>query len=429
MDSLIHSDNTWALMSVMMAAVAASIYLEQRYRWASRVTGAVIAIVIALILVNTGVIPSSAPLYDDVVWGYIVPAAIPLLLFQTNIRKIWRETGQLLAIFIIGSFGTIAGAVIGCALLQNSIEGLPKVAAMMTGSYIGGSVNFAALADAFKVSGTLLSSAIVADNLNMAIYFLILLGVAGNAFVRRFYEHPLIDEVEEKGVSEEGKTLAAVYWGRKDVSLRDIAMCLTYTVIVVTVSKAIGGAFVTLVPPDGGWLAKMCSVFLGSQYVWLTVLSVGFASFFEKTGELHARCTGDRDTVHLYVLLHHRRSCIHHGDSDECTPASRILPHHGGCEYALLPRWGQDSELPARGHPHCVECEYRRADDGGGHGDLAGLDTPRGTCDAGRHVRLRHRDVHRYHCGKYARGINNIAIKTGNRHENRFPVIRLRIKV
>ncbi|ANR70532.1 hypothetical protein AXF19_05770 [Selenomonas sp. oral taxon 126] len=282
MDSLIHSDNTWALMSVMMAAVAASIYLEQRYRWASRVTGAVIAIVIALILVNTGVIPSSAPLYDDVVWGYIVPAAIPLLLFQTNIRKIWRETGQLLAIFIIGSFGTIAGAVIGCALLQNSIEGLPKVAAMMTGSYIGGSVNFAALADAFKVSGTLLSSAIVADNLNMAIYFLILLGVAGNAFVRRFYEHPLIDEVEEKGVSEEGKTLAAAYWGRKDVSLRDIAMCLTYTVIVVTVSKAIGGVFVTLVPPDGGWLAKMCSAFLGSQYVWLTVLSVGFASFFEK---------------------------------------------------------------------------------------------------------------------------------------------------
>ena len=282
MDSLIHSDNTWALMSVMMAAVAASIYLEQRYRWASRVTGAVIALVIALILVNTGVIPSSAPLYDDVVWGYIVPAAIPLLLFQTNIRKIWRETGQLLAIFIIGSFGTIAGAVIGCALLQNSIEGLPKVAAMMTGSYIGGSVNFAALADAFKVSGTLFSSAIVADNLNMAIYFLILLGVAGNAFVRRFYEHPLIDEVEEKGVSEEGKTLAAAYWGRKDVSLRDIAMCLTYTVIVVTVSKAIGGAFVTLVPPDGGWLAKMCSAFLGSQYVWLTVLSVGFASFFEK---------------------------------------------------------------------------------------------------------------------------------------------------
>ena len=282
METLIQPENTWVLMSVMMAAVAASIYLEQRYVWASRITGAVIALVIALVLVNVGIIPSAAPIYDDVVWGYFVPLAIPLLLLQTNIRKIWRETGQLLAIFLIGSFGTIAGAVIGCALLQNSVEGLPRVAAMMTGSYIGGGVNFTALADAFKISGTLVSSTIIADNLNMAIYFLLLLGLAGNVFVRRFYGHPLIDEVEGKGMSEEGRTLAAAYWGRKDVSLRDITMCISYTIVVVTISKATGGAFASLLPPDGSWPARMCSVFLGSQYVWITLISVIFASVFEK---------------------------------------------------------------------------------------------------------------------------------------------------
>ena len=282
METLIQPENTWVLMSVMMAAVAASIYLEQRYVWASRITGAVIALVIALVLVNVGIIPSAAPIYGDVVWGYFVPLAIPLLLLQTNIRKIWRETGQLLAIFLIGSFGTIAGAVIGCALLQNSVEGLPRVAAMMTGSYIGGGVNFTALADAFKISGTLVSSTIIADNLNMAIYFLLLLGLAGNVFVRRFYGHPLIDEVEGKGMSEEGRTLAAAYWGRKDVSLRDITMCISYTIVVVTISKATGGAFASLLPPDGGWPARMCSVFLGSQYVWITLISVIFASVFEK---------------------------------------------------------------------------------------------------------------------------------------------------
>lgn len=285
MDTLIHSENTWALMAVMMAAVAASIYLEQTYMWASRFTGGIIALIIALVLVNAGVIPSAAPVYDDVVWGYFVPLAIPLLLLRTNIRKVWHETGQLLAIYLIGSIGTIAGAVIGCALLQNSIEGLPKAAAMMTGSYIGGSVNLMEVADAFKVSGTLVSSTNVADNFNMAIYFLILIGIAGNAFVRRIYDHPLIDEVERKGGAEEGKTLAAAYWGRKDISLRDIVMCLSYAVIVVTVSKFLGGTFVTLVPTDGGMLSKMCSAFLGSQYVWITLLSVAFASFFEKQAE------------------------------------------------------------------------------------------------------------------------------------------------
>lgn len=282
MDTLIHPENTWVLMSVMMAAVAASIYLEQRYAWASRLSGAVIALLIALALVNTGIIPAHAVLYDDIVWGYVVPLAIPLLLLQTNIRRIWRETGRLLAIFLIGSVGTVAGAVIGCVLLRTSIDGLPQVAAMMTGSYIGGGVNFTALADAFKVSGTLVSSTIVADNLNMALYFLILLGIAGNSFFRRFYPHPLIDEVEQSGVLEEGKTLAASYWGRKDVSLRDIAMCVTYAVVVVTISKFLGATLSTLVPPDGSWLSKMGGTFLGSQYVWITLISMIFASVFEK---------------------------------------------------------------------------------------------------------------------------------------------------
>ena len=282
MDTLIHPENTWVLMSVMMAAVAASIYLEQRYAWASRLSGAVIALLIALALVNTGIIPAHAVLYDDIVWGYVVPLAIPLLLLQTNIRRIWRETGRLLAIFLIGSVGTVAGAVIGCVLLRASIDGLPQVAAMMTGSYIGGGVNFTALADAFKVSGTLVSSTIVADNLNMALYFLILLGIAGNSFFRRFYPHPLIDEVEQSGVSEEGKTLAASYWGRKDVSLRDIAMCVTYAVVVVTISKFLGATLSAFVPPDGSWLSKMGGTFLGSQYIWITLISMIFASVCEK---------------------------------------------------------------------------------------------------------------------------------------------------
>ena len=269
-------------MSVMLISVAVSVYLEQTYAWASRISGAVIALIFALVLVNTNIIPPHAELYDDIVWGYVVPIAIPLLLLQTNIVKIWRETGRLLVIFLIGAAGTICGALIGCVLLGSAIDGLPKVAAMMTGSYIGGGVNFTALADAFKVSGTLVSSTIVADNLNMAIYFLILLAIAGNAFFRRVYTHPLLDAVEKNGESDEGKTLAAQYWGRKDISLRDIAMCVTYAVVVVTVSKFIGATLGTVISPDANWFTKMCNTFLGSQYVWITLISMIFATFFEK---------------------------------------------------------------------------------------------------------------------------------------------------
>ena len=46
---------------------------------------------------------------------------------------------------------------------------------------------------------SLISATTVADNLNMALYFLVLLGIAGSAFFRNRYSHPHIDEVASKG--------------------------------------------------------------------------------------------------------------------------------------------------------------------------------------------------------------------------------------
>ncbi len=281
MNALISPDNTWLLASIMLLAVSISIYLEHTYMWASKISGAVIAIVLAVVLVNCRVIPTHAPIFDDVVWGYAVPIAIPLLLLQANLSKIWRETGRLLFIFLIGAAGTVVGAVAATVLLQSVIEDLPKVAAMMTGSYIGGGVNFVALADVFKPHSTIISSTIVADNLNMAIYFLILLAIVGNTFFRRHYQHPHIQEVQQKGVSKEGITQAAAYWSRRDISLKDIAFNITYAVLVVTVSKAIGTFLGNAIPTESNVL-HMCNTFFGSQYVWITIISMVFATCCEK---------------------------------------------------------------------------------------------------------------------------------------------------
>ena len=167
MNTLISADNTWVLMSIMVLVVAFSIWMEQTYAWASKISGAIIALICALLLTNLKIIPASAPIFDVVAWGFAVPMAIPLLLLQVNLSKIWKETGRMLGIFLIGALGTVAGAVLGVLILGKFIPNLPYVPAMMTGSYIGGGVNFTALADAFHVDQTLISAATVADNLNM----------------------------------------------------------------------------------------------------------------------------------------------------------------------------------------------------------------------------------------------------------------------
>jgi len=282
--TLIAADHHWALLAVLFASSAIAIWLEQKYKWASKISGAIITLVIALVLVNLRVIPDSAPVFDDIVWGYAVPLAIPLLLLQTNIRKIWKETGRFLLIFMIGAAGTVAGTVLATVLLGGTVKGLPGVAAMMTGSYIGGGVNFTAIADTFHVDGSLISAATVADNLNMALYFLVLLGIAGSAFFRNRYPHPHIDEVASKGKKGDTETLAKQYWTRKNISLKDIAADLAYAAVIVFLSRLIGGFFAGLIPKDS-WFTQMLNTFFGSQYVWITNLSVIFATCFHRQAE------------------------------------------------------------------------------------------------------------------------------------------------
>ena len=53
---LISADNTWALMAITCGWAAFSIYAEQTWKWASKVSGAIVALIGALVLTNLGII-------------------------------------------------------------------------------------------------------------------------------------------------------------------------------------------------------------------------------------------------------------------------------------------------------------------------------------------------------------------------------------
>ena len=314
--TLIQPDDTWGLLGVMCVSVALAIFLEQKYRWAARISGSVIALILAMVMANIGILPIQSVLYDDIVWGVIVPMGIPLLLLQCNLKKIWREAGKMLTIFLIGAAGTIIGALLAYFALRGAYtatggqaEDLAAVASMMTGSYIGGSVNFSAMAMQHGLKGTpVAAAATVADNLLMALYFFVLIAFAGMRFFRSRFAHPHIDEVEKGSASrEEAKTQAAAFWRRKDISLKDVAMNIAFAVVVVWVSNLIAGLFSPFAV-DGvvnsfrEGLLDFVGKFLGSQYVWITTLSVIAATFFSGTVEkLHG--SQEIGTYLIYLFL------------------------------------------------------------------------------------------------------------------------------
>ncbi|MFS0672159.1 DUF819 domain-containing protein [Ornithinibacillus sp. 179-J 7C1 HS] len=283
--SLIQPDDTWVLWAFLAGWAALSIYLEQKYEWASKISGAIVALVGAMVLANLNIIPTDSPVYDTV-WTYVIPLAIPLLLFQSNILKIWNESGRLLVIFLISSIGTVVGAIVGFFLLKDLIPDLYKVVGMMTGSYIGGSVNLAALSARFETPGDLLSSTVVADNLMMAIYFLILMVMPTLAFFRKRYKAPY-QELIEKSTGEDNKNLAASYWQRKEVSLKDIGLAVGSAFTLVAISFKLAEVLDSLIPSgeNVNFIWNALNGIFGDKYLMLTTITLFtvtvFSRFFE----------------------------------------------------------------------------------------------------------------------------------------------------
>jgi uncharacterized membrane protein len=294
--TLFKPDDTWALWTILICWAAISIYLEQKFKWAAKISGAIIALLGALILANLGVIPSDAPVYDAV-WGYIVPLAVPLLLFKADLRKIWRESGRTFLAFQISTVGTLLGAFLAVILVGKFIPEPAKATAMMTGSYIGGGINFVAMADAFKASKDTVNALIVADNLNMAFYFMVLMMIPTLSFIKKRFSHPYEDvinaEVAKKG---EQSNKAASYWGRKEISLLDIAMALAFTFFIVAFSTKFAAWVGTTNAPG---LVK--SIF-GQKYLIITTLTMVLATAFPKIlGEI--RGAQEIGTFMIYIFF------------------------------------------------------------------------------------------------------------------------------
>ena len=121
--TLISADNLFALVAVVVAGTAFAFWAESQ-RWGRQVSGPVWAILFGLVLSNTGVVPASTPVFS-MVSDLLVPAAIPLLLFKANLRRIVAETGPMLLAFLIGVFGATLGAVLGFYLLVPEQEVVP----------------------------------------------------------------------------------------------------------------------------------------------------------------------------------------------------------------------------------------------------------------------------------------------------------------
>jgi len=198
--TLISPENNFAMMAALFVIAGAS-FLAEKTRIGSHLTGAVVAILAAIAAANLRIIPHSAPAYDFV-FSYFVPVLIPMFLFKANLRKMMFETTRMTLAFLIASLGTILGVIIAVGLLDlGSLAAAADIdpamreagiAGLFTSTYIGGSVNYAALGEitGLRTDASFFSAATATDNLFSAVFLSVLALLPGwNWLARKFTTH------------------------------------------------------------------------------------------------------------------------------------------------------------------------------------------------------------------------------------------------
>ncbi|WP_204207396.1 DUF819 domain-containing protein [Mammaliicoccus sciuri] len=294
LNAFINKDETWLLWAILVGIAAISIFLEQRYQFAAKLTGAIIALVGAMILSNLNIIPIESPVYDQV-WEYVIPLAIPLLLFRSNIFKIWKESRRLLFIFLISSVGTVVGVAAGFLLLHQFIPELDKIGAMMTGSYIGGGVNFAALSTKFQTPGELVSATVVADNSVMAFYFIVLITLPNITFIKKYFKR-LYNSNDVANSNQ-----AEAYWKRNEISLKDIAYSISIAFVLVAISFKISELVNEYIPKNNHFMEILVSI-IGDQFLLLTTFTLVTVALFSKFFE-NLNVSDELGTFLIYIFF------------------------------------------------------------------------------------------------------------------------------
>jgi uncharacterized membrane protein len=268
----IKPEDTWLLWAFAVSWVAISIYLEGRFKWASMVSACAISLLGAMVFANIGIIPMASPVYDAIN-TFILPTALPLLLFTADIKRIIRETGQCFFAYHFAAIGTAVGVFIACLIVPRIPE-LHGVAAIATGCYTGGAVNMAAMADAFQVSAEVSSATMVGGNVIMALFMVILMTIPKIEFFAKHFRHGIEDNItslnsnslttEEIASTKEGSTLTVL----------DIAIALGVALVITAVSVRFCAWY-----SNTGWLFHSI---LGQKYLVITTVTIILVSLFPK---------------------------------------------------------------------------------------------------------------------------------------------------
>ena len=138
------------LVIFYLLAPAGILYICRKNKIFNKIGPVLTLYLLGVVVANIGIFPTEEGAYKKL-FGFmesfssaLIPLALPMILFGCNFKKF--SLGKSLKAFVAGAFSVVAFVLIGYAFFRNNLgdEGA-KMGASLTGQYLGGAANLAAI--------------------------------------------------------------------------------------------------------------------------------------------------------------------------------------------------------------------------------------------------------------------------------------------
>lgn len=273
-------NDTILVFGAIIAITAFGMYAETKWRWAGLLSGMGVSIFIAVFAVTLHILPTANVAYD-VVFDYVMPLAVPMVLVQANAKRIVKESGKAFMLMNVACAGAVTGGIVMGFVLKNTSYFANDIAgyvAMEVGVCTGGTMNQAAMAKTFDVSSNIVSAAGVGANL-VAVLFLVVIGTLPNLnLFRKHFKHPYIDEAEENA-GNKAAVMNETGGDKGKYSILGLAKLLTFSFAIT------GGASVFCNFMSALNLPTVLGMLCSNLYLITSIITLAVVTIFPKFAE------------------------------------------------------------------------------------------------------------------------------------------------
>ncbi len=289
------------ILAVLAGVCASFFLLEKRTGWTlfKYLPPLVFIYLTPVILSNSGVIPTSSPVYGSI-RSLLLPMMIVLLLLKVDVGAALRVMGKGVFVMLFGTVGVMVGAPIAFLIVKGWLgpEGW-KAFGTLAGSWIGGTGNMAAVVEMIDTGGTEFGLAVLADTGVYLVWLPILLAsknIAG--WFARF------TKVSDDRLRRMDEAVHAMQQDEESPATRHFLYLIAIAVGATWVAGALATALPELYLPDA-WLPSSVETnkAIVDEGTWkiLLVTAIGISLSFTPAKRIPASHSLAMALVYLFV--------------------------------------------------------------------------------------------------------------------------------